>query len=234
MANVGTRDKLLRILDDMELIMKELLENLIAPKNQKLSGAEQQQLAELLVSKDQEMKSTLKLASEQAEIQLKIDALQLEVEKQDQEIHQLQRNLKDAEHLLTTAIYQAKQKLQYVRQASEKSVNSEELIKFAHRISASNAVAAPHNWQQGDPRRPYPTDMEMRQGFLGRLSDIPISGNMLPQQQQQLQQPGSLSDLPSARGPHGDQIAASQAGTFSWQPSSDIKSSIGALSLIHI
>lgn len=24
------------------------------------------------------------------------------------------------------------------------------------------------NWQQGDPRRPYPTDMEMRLGLLGK------------------------------------------------------------------
>lgn len=53
-------------------------------------------------------------------------------------------------------------------------MSSEELIKYAHRISASSAVAAPHNWQQGDPRRPYPTDIEMRQGFLGRMSDLPL------------------------------------------------------------
>lgn len=27
----------------------------------------------------------------------------------------------------------------------------------------------------GDPRRPYPTDFEMRSGFLGKISDLPIS-----------------------------------------------------------
>ena len=26
----------------------------------------------------------------------------------------------------------------------------------------------------GDPRRPYPTDMDMRQGHLGRLNDLTI------------------------------------------------------------
>lgn len=56
-----------------------------------------------------------------------------------------------------TAIFQAKQKLQSIAKANAKPVNSEELIKFAHRISASNAVCAPLNWQQGDLRRPYPT-----------------------------------------------------------------------------
>ena len=27
----------------------------------------------------------------------------------------------------------------------------------------------------GDHRRPYPTDIDMRMGFLGRLSDLPIN-----------------------------------------------------------
>ena len=76
-------------------------------------------------------------------------------------------------------------------------MSSEELIKYAHRISASNAVSAPHNWQQGivqarrgrnksfftmynyflnsgDPRRPYPTDVEMRIGLLGRPESAAI------------------------------------------------------------
>ena len=39
-------------------------------------------------------------AAEQAEIQKKIDALQIEVEKQDQDIHHLQKYLKEAEHML--------------------------------------------------------------------------------------------------------------------------------------
>ena len=59
--------------------------------------------------------------------------------------------------LQATAIYQAKQKLQSISKANKRPVPSEDLIKFAHRISASNAVCAPLTWQQGDPRRPYPT-----------------------------------------------------------------------------
>jgi mediator of RNA polymerase II transcription subunit 4 len=59
--------------------------------------------------------------------------------------------------LQATSIYQAKQKLQSISRANKRPVPSEDLIKFAHRISASNAVCAPLTWQQGDPRRPYPT-----------------------------------------------------------------------------
>ena len=129
----------------------------MAPKHVKLSSPEHAQLTELLVAKDNEMKATLKKAAEQAKIDLKMQALKAEVDKQDLDIQQLQRQLKEAEQILATAIYQAKQKLQSIARANKRPVPSEELIKFAHRISASNAVCAPLTWQQGDPRRPYPT-----------------------------------------------------------------------------
>ena len=71
---------------------------------------------------------------------------------------------------------QAKQKLDSIGRAKESPVSSEDLIKYAHRVSASNAVCAPLNWQQGDPRRPYPTDIEMRNGFLGRIGEAGAVG----------------------------------------------------------
>lgn len=136
-----------------------MIENTIAQKPMKLSSSEHAQLTELLVAKDKELKSGLVRAAEQASINLKMDGLKAEVERQDQDIQQLQKQLKEAEQILATAIYQAKQKLQSISRANKRPVASEELIKFAHRISASNAVCAPLTWQQGDPRRPYPTGL---------------------------------------------------------------------------
>ena len=76
--------------------------------------------------------------------------MQAEVSVQDQHIKALQGQLKEAETLLASTIYQAKQKLANISRSSP--VLSEDLIKYSHRISASNAVCAPLNWQQGDPR----------------------------------------------------------------------------------
>lgn len=53
-------------------------------------------------------------------------------------------------NLQSTAIYQAKQKLTAINQANNRKISSEELIKFAHRISASNAVASPPTWAPGN------------------------------------------------------------------------------------
>lgn len=178
-----------------KIFLREMIENAIAPKHLKLSGPEYAQLTDLLVAKDKELKETLKLAEEQAQIDKKMDILKAEVERQDQDINQLQKQLKEAEQILSTAIFQANQKLQSIAKANKRPVSSEELIKFAHRISASNAVCAPLTWQQGDPRRPYPTDIEMRLGFLGRLSD-PINGHML-------QQPNSMAEFNRSGHPGG-------------------------------
>ncbi|EDS43847.1 mediator complex [Culex quinquefasciatus] len=78
----------------------------------------------------------------------------------DEEINQLQKQLKEAEYILATSIFQARQKLTSFAKATKRPVSSDELIKFAHRKNASNAICAPLTWQQGDQRRPYPTDRD--------------------------------------------------------------------------
>lgn len=59
---------------------------------------------------------------------------------QDQDIFQLQRQLKDAEQILATSLYQARQKLASIVKSRKKPVSSEELIKFAHRLVLHKTV----------------------------------------------------------------------------------------------
>lgn len=158
---------------------REIIENLLAPKHQKTS--DHLQLVDLLIVKDNEMKQLMKLATDQEKIDQKINMLKTQVGKYDQEINQLQKQLKEAEQILSTAIFQAKQKLSSISKANDRPIHSEELIKFAYRISASHAISAPLTWQQGDLRRPYPTDIEMRLGFLGK-SDQTVNGHALQAQ----------------------------------------------------
>ena len=84
------------------LCCRELIENTIAQKHQKLPSSEHLLITELLVAKDSELKEALKLANEQAKINHKMEALKREVERQDQYIQQLQRQLKEAEQILVS------------------------------------------------------------------------------------------------------------------------------------
>ncbi|KPI97482.1 Mediator of RNA polymerase II transcription subunit 4 [Papilio xuthus] len=196
-SHLSTKDRLLSIIDDMELIAKEMIEVSIAPKAQKLSAADHAQLTDLLLAKDVELKKTLELADEQANIQQKMNDLKAEVDNKDQDIYHLQRQLKDAEQILATSLYQARQKLASI-------------VK----ISASNAVSAPLSWQPGDPRRPYPTDLEMRLGMLGRLCDLPLNGHT----------PSTLNEL--HRITTGG-VPASASNQFTWHSSGELHMTAG-------
>ncbi|XP_076435884.1 mediator of RNA polymerase II transcription subunit 4-like [Babylonia areolata] len=229
MATLNTRTRLHRLIDDMEMVAKELVELMSIPKHQqKTDGADTVSLMELLIEKDAEIKAVLELAEEQAKIQKVMDALKQEVDKRDAEIKNLQRSLKDAEMIMSTAIYQGKQKLKAVNQANERSTSSEEIIKFAHRISASNAVAAPITWGPGDPRRPYPTDLEMRQGWLGMAAGANIPE--LSRHATQTQVPadpntaGVGPGMPPMQGGGGGGGGAMpvMGSSLSWQPSQEV------------
>lgn len=220
-SHLSTKERLLSLVDDIELVAKEMIENAIAPKPQKMSATEHAQLTDLLLSKDAELKKTLDLAGEQAKIQQKMNQLKMEVDNQDQDIHQLQRQLKEAEQLLATSLYQARQKLASIMKSRKRPIGSEDLIKFAHRISASNAVSAPLSWAPGDPRRPYPTDLEMRLGLLGRLCDLPLNGHAPST-------PSTLNDL--HRITTGG-VPASATNQFAWHPSGELHMSVGGASV---
>ena len=57
--STSTREKLLGLVDDIELITKEICENAIAPKAKRLSAPEHEELTTLLIQKDSELKESI-------------------------------------------------------------------------------------------------------------------------------------------------------------------------------
>lgn len=88
------------------------------------------------------------------------------------------KQLNEAELILSTALYQSKQKLDLIKKANSRPVFSEDLIRYAHSISSQHSVASPMDWNPGDPRRPYPTDLQMRLGLLS--GNAPTSSDSSP------------------------------------------------------
>ncbi|XP_041483271.1 mediator of RNA polymerase II transcription subunit 4-like isoform X2 [Lytechinus variegatus] len=204
-ASMTAKSRLLSLVEEAEVLTKDLGEATSAVR-QRVPHPDEPQIMEILMKKNEELEATLKETEEQRKMKQEIEGLQEEVDKRDEDIKTLQKQLKEAEYILATAIYQAKEKLKAIKQAKKGAISSEELIKYAHRISATNAVAAPLTWEPGDPRRPYPTDLEMRMGILGRLSNLP-----------QVSQNGAGGD--------GAQSAAGATGGLTWKPSSELTAS---------
>lgn len=86
----------------IRLFYRELFEYFLATKHARQSLIDGNQLSELLVKKDYELKREIANAHEQEVIQSKIEILRTEVEKYDEELRQLQKNLKEAEHILVS------------------------------------------------------------------------------------------------------------------------------------
>lgn len=100
----------------------------------------------------------------------------------------------------------------------------------SRRISESNAVCAPLTWQQGDLRRPYPTDIEMRLGFLGKsdlssINGLGGGGGVGVLQHQSSVASGDLRD--HSRG-SAEPPPASAQNQFAWHPSGELHMSMSS------
>ncbi|XP_031552789.1 mediator of RNA polymerase II transcription subunit 4-like [Actinia tenebrosa] len=171
----STKDVVNSILDDYEKLTRQLFENLSVfslyrGKNDASEG-DTTEIVNKLTEKDKELQAAIKIAKEQMDCQLQIQVTKENMAKKDQEILRLENQLKETEQILSQAVFQAKKKLKAIEQANRGSVSSEELIKYAHKISSSSAVEAPTTWMPGDQGRPYPLDIEMRSGLLGKLGE---------------------------------------------------------------
>lgn len=161
-------------LEDFANITKDYFDNVAKLYNQRGRPVNNQEalkeIGKNLTSKAEQLKESINTALHQLEVHKEINKVKEEIQKVEKEIHQAHSQLKEAESILATAVFQAKKKLEAGKQAKSASVSCEELIKFAFRISSGNSVEAPPDWKPGDPRRPYPLDIEMRCGALGQLS----------------------------------------------------------------
>lgn len=168
------KDFLNLIVDDLNIMAKQLVCIMCMPRDQRLAfgrDVDVSKLVEVFKLKEKELAEALKIAAKQAERQKIIEELKEEVKKRDEAIAKIFACFKESEDVLINAIFQANRKLKSIREANRKKVLPMELIKYAHRISASNSVAAPLTWQQGDPQRPYPVEMEMWQGWPERAKE---------------------------------------------------------------
>lgn len=219
----GTKKQLFLLVDDIDLIVRQLFETLAQQSNNENSLTDAQsssikmdpgQLTDLLIQKNKALIKLSQTAREQQKLFQQIEAVTAEIANQDQLIGSLQKHFKQAEHLLASALYQAKEQLKVFNEANKRSVMSEDVIRYAHQINASCSTAAPLNWSSGDPRRPYPLDIQMRCGWLGQLSNAVVENDVKP---------------PALLGTDGIQMPKLTQSDASWQQANSDLTSFNSL-----
>lgn len=180
------RDCLLENVDDLDYIIKQILESLLNRDRHRRGNESLNSLVTLFEGRMNEVKTLLGRVAEFRERENLCRQLEICVQERNEIIDKLETNLKVAEMALTSAVYQANNKIRSVRESEAHPVNSEVVIRLAHQISKNYSVSAPLYWQQGDPSRPFPTEPEFRASALAApRTNPPVASstfNLLRQQ----------------------------------------------------
>lgn len=103
-------------------------------------------------------------------------------------------------HFYQFFLYHARNKLSVIKKSQQNQVSTDELIRYSYLIANAGTVAAPVKWQPGDARRPFPTELQMRESILHKFS-APASEEKKVEETKPAQvQAGSLAEtVPMAR-----------------------------------
>merc|ERR1712131_390787 len=158
----GIADQLLLLIDEIEELTMEIFASV-------QNNTPSDNLVEMLIKKDRQLAQLLQTANEQKQLYDKIENYKEQIKKYDTRILNFQSKLLEAEGLLLPVLHQAKERLKVIKSARQNKVNSEEIVRYSHKISACHATSSPIDWVPGNPKRPYPTDVDMRAGILSQF-----------------------------------------------------------------
>jgi hypothetical protein len=80
--------------------------------------------------------------------------------------------LNEAFKLISNAHFNGQKALKKAKSQTRNFFEPEEILRLSHLISKNFSVASPHFWQQGDPMRPYPTELHFRISTFGTSDGI--------------------------------------------------------------
>jgi mediator of RNA polymerase II transcription subunit 4 len=193
--NLGTRRKLELLLQDMDTLSREIISQLHNSSSIINDKLDTQTLINMFVERQDYLTQQIHIVHQQQELERQLQIKRDEILKCERALRCLQTYLLQATQVLSSAIYQAREKLTNIHQA--KTFSSDTIIRYAHQLALCYSTVAPENWQQGDIRRPYPTNIDMRRGLLGRISE-----QTLEKQQQQLSTQNSTTVVDSSVAPN--------------------------------
>lgn len=169
----STKNQADALINDLDCISRQIVDQAINDDSNRtaVNTAHQDKLFQLMNQTESRLNSQLETARQQVLLERKLQTTRERIHVRDRQLQMFLRRLKKSEQLLADALYQAKQKLKIIKTAEASNVSTDELIRYSYIISQAGAVAAPGDWTNGDVRKPFPTELEMRCGMLARFSE---------------------------------------------------------------
>ncbi|CAF0898439.1 unnamed protein product [Adineta ricciae] len=182
---LGTRRKLELLLQEMDTICREMIVQMHNSTTNRTANVDIQALVDMFIERQNLLTEQIAVVRQHEELERQLQLKREEILKCERALRCLHTYLLQAVQVLSSAVYQAREKLDNIRRA--KSFPSETIIRYAHQLAICYSTTAPENWQQGDIRRPFPTNLDMTRGLLGRISEQTLQKQQ--QQQTNLQNP---------------------------------------------
>lgn len=167
-SSLGTRKKFELILQEMDTISREILSQFHQSISEE-NHLDISTLFDMFIERQSFLTEHILLIHEHQQFEEQLQYKREQIDRCDNALLCLQTYLLQAVQVLSSAVHQAREKIENIRRA--KYFSSESIIRYAHQLAICYSTTAPENWQQGDIRRPYPTNIQMRQGLLARISE---------------------------------------------------------------
>ncbi|KAL5256389.1 hypothetical protein ACHWQZ_G011574 [Mnemiopsis leidyi] len=168
----STRDKLIMSLTELQGLVMVLIQSVHsqATSNPQPGQASTEAITTQIIEKQNIINEIIQEAEEQEEIQRQIAVEKQEYHRLESEVNKLQQQLRQSQQVLEMVVASANEKTEQTQAVKEKQCTVRDLLSYAHLISSSYSNQMPANWTELDYRRPWPTDLDMRAGELGKLS----------------------------------------------------------------
>ncbi|CAF0967046.1 unnamed protein product [Brachionus calyciflorus] len=171
---LSTKENISNLIDDIESLAKDLISQTFESSRVRPSTFEAPnqllQITKQIIQKQNQLNNYLDVAAEQLILYAKINKVKEALVESDSDIKSLLLYLKEAEQVMASAVYQSKLKLDMIKKA--KPLPTDVIIRYAHKISSEYGVCCPENWAADNPHRSYPTDADMRRGWLAKLNNF--------------------------------------------------------------
>merc|ERR1711934_154893 len=178
-AMTSTKSQADALINDLDCISRQIVDQAVNDGSNKtiVNTTHQDKLFQLMNQTETRLNAKLETARQLVLLERKLQTTRERIHVRDRQLQIFLRRLKKSEQLLADALHQAKQKLKIIKTAEASNVSTDELIRYSYIISQAGAVAAPGDWTNGDVRKPFPTELEMRCGMLARFSENQTNDN---------------------------------------------------------
>uniref|UniRef100_A0AC34Q2N5 Mediator of RNA polymerase II transcription subunit 4 n=1 Tax=Panagrolaimus sp. JU765 TaxID=591449 RepID=A0AC34Q2N5_9BILA len=171
LAGFGLKEDLVELSLDIEALVAQTISTFLDCAKQRQTDGNLIHVTGLLSDKAELFRKLVRRVNTRNDTEEYVKELESHAKDLNQIVVEKATSTQEAFNILADSSFLAK-KTHAKAVEESKYVEPEEIVRFSHLISKNFSVCSPHFWQQGDPMRPFPTDLQYRMSLLAQSDGI--------------------------------------------------------------